>query len=197
MNAIDIIKNYLNNNITSKTFQQELYSNKEMEIILSEDIYIPPYTNSAGNIFLYLIESDLSSPSGELNCKDLLAKYLVKKNIEFALDNKHEELHSMLIKIQPAWVRVPGEYFKHLIDKHSGKSGKDLENALKKDIATNFQCINKKPKWLQSPQWPIEDNIPLVFIGQFDISEIRHDVSSLYVFYNKKKNNYTTIEQSM
>ncbi|EDQ7228055.1 hypothetical protein XL92_001453 [Salmonella enterica subsp. enterica] len=197
MNALNIIKKYLSDNISSETFQQELYNNKEMGILLSEEMYIPPYINSNENVFLYLIESDLSSPAGELNCKDLLAKYLTKKGVDFVFDGRHRELHSMLIKIQPSWVRIPNEYLKHLMNKHPGKSGKELENALKKDIASNFQCIDKKPKWLQSPCWPIENNTPLIFIGQFNISKIRHDESFIYVFYNKKENNYITLEQSM
>lgn len=197
MNAIAIIKQYLIGDISSEEFQQELYKNKEMERLLSEGLYIPPYTSSSGSIFLYLIESDLLSPGGEVNCKDLLAKYLTEKKITFVFDKRHQELNDMLIKIQPQWVRVPGEYFKYLIDRHPNKMGKELEHALKKDITSFFQYVDKKPKWLQSPQWPIENNVPLVFIGQFDISKIRHDVSCLYVFYNKDGHKYITVEQSM
>ncbi|HAV1239789.1 TPA: hypothetical protein JGU28_004580 [Salmonella enterica] len=197
MNAVDIIKNYLSGDVTSEEFQTELYNNKELEVFLSEEIAIPPYTNNSANVFFYLIENDLLSIYGEVNCKDLLAKYLAVKNIKYTFDNGHRERHSMLINIQPAWLRIPDEYLKFLMSKHKDKSSKELERALKKDIASNFRCLNKKPKWLQSPQWPIEGNTPLFFLGQFDISEMRHDTSFVYVFFNREKNTYTEIEQSM
>ncbi|EDF8720439.1 hypothetical protein GCB14_22485, partial [Salmonella enterica] len=90
MDAIEVIKAYLSGEISSALFQNELFHNNEIEKILSENIKIPPYTNS-GSVFLYLIENDILSPSGELNCKDLLSKFLSIKDINFVFDDAHKE----------------------------------------------------------------------------------------------------------
>ncbi|NDV97262.1 hypothetical protein D0T84_20490 [Dysgonomonas sp. 521] len=75
-----------------------------------------------------------------------------------------------------------------------------FENKLAKEIKIQkkgLDCLKKKPKWLQEPDWPFDEGEPLLFVGQLDISPMRHDTSYVYVFYNKKKETYLTIEQSM
>lgn len=78
MNSIDIIKSYLEGSLSPQDFQKELYNNKDIENLLSEETQIPPYTKSQ-NAFLYLIEIDILLPSGEIDSKDLLSKFLTKK----------------------------------------------------------------------------------------------------------------------
>jgi len=53
------------------------------------------------------------------------------------------------------------------------------------------------PKWLQGARWIFIDEEPLLFVGQLDITEMRHDTSRLYVFLDEKTGIYHTIEQSM
>ena len=56
----------------------------------------------------------------------------------------------------------------------------------KKIIKEYFICMDKHPKWLQEPDWPIVDNIPAMFLGQLDISKLKHDTTYLYIFWDKK-----------
>ena len=90
MNSIDIIKNYLEGSLSPQDFQKELYNNKDIENLLSEETQIPPYTNSQ-NAFLYLIGIDILLPSGEVNSKGLLSKLLTKKNVSFSLNNEYKK----------------------------------------------------------------------------------------------------------
>ncbi|MCO6538282.1 MAG: hypothetical protein J6567_10030 [Gilliamella sp.] len=92
MNSIDIIKSYLASSLSPQDFQKELYYNKDIEDLLSEENQIPPYTSRYKNAFLYLIEIDILLPSGELDSKDLLSKFLAKRNINFSLNNEHKKV---------------------------------------------------------------------------------------------------------
>jgi hypothetical protein len=197
MNPESIIRNYLCNLISSAEFQQEIYNNKELELFLSVDVYIPPYTTNHANPFYYLLESNVLTPSGEVNCKDLLVRFCTLNKIDYTLDDKHLEINAMLLKITPSWLSISQEYFAKLLVKHKEKSGKELESALKKDISSEFKFLNKKPKWLQETHWPIEDNKPLIFLGQLDITALKHDISFVYVFFNEDNKSYLTIEQSI
>ncbi|AZI92184.1 hypothetical protein AB1P82_000348 [Salmonella enterica subsp. enterica serovar Senftenberg] len=196
MDAIDIVKNYLNGELSSESFQKEIYQNKGLECFLSEDIDVPPYTN-LGSAYLYLIENDVLSPSGELNGKDLLSNFLTKKGISYIVNSDYKETYEILRKVQPSWIDLPNNYIKFIFELHKGKTGKELEKELKSYIDSEFQWLKKKPKWVQSPDWPIVNNKPLFFIDQVDISKIKHDTSWLYIFYNEEDKHYITIEQSM
>lgn len=195
MNSIDIIKNYLEGSLSPQDFQKELYYNKDIENLLSEETQIPPYTNSQ-NVFLYLIEIDILLPSGEMDSKDLLAKFLTKKNVSFSLNTDYKKKYDLFMKIEPRWLNLTEPYFQIIINKHKDKTGIELEKALKLEIKNDFRFLKSKPRWLQSPDWPTVENKPLLFIGQLDITQISHDISYLYIFLDEKNNTYITFEQS-
>ncbi|MCO6548526.1 MAG: hypothetical protein J6583_12255 [Gilliamella sp.] len=196
MNSIDIIKSYLAGSLSPQDFQKELYYNKDIEDLLSEENQIPPYTSRYKNAFLYLIEIDILLPSGELDSKDLLSKFLAKRNINFSLNNEHKKKYDLFMKIQPSWLNLTEPYFNLIMNKHRDKVGVELERALKLEIKKDFKFLKNRPKWLQSPNWPTVDNKPLIFIGQLDITQISHDITYLYIFLNEKENTYMTFEQS-
>ena len=115
MNSIDIIKNYLEGSLSPQDFQKELYNNKDIENLLSEETQIPPYTNSQ-NAFLYLIGIDILLPSGEVNSKGLLSKLLTKKNVSFSLNNEYKKKYDLFMKIQPRWLNLTESYNLSLIN---------------------------------------------------------------------------------
>lgn len=196
MSAINIIKDYLEDNLSAKAFQKEVYYNRDVEILLSENIDIPPYTNG-GNAYIYLLEIDLLSPSGEINGKDLLSSFLRIKGVGFNINNKHEEIYDILHKVIPSWISIDDNYSRYLIEKYKDNEGRELQELLKREINSSFKFLKKKPKWLQSPNWPIKNDRPLCFVGQIDISNLKHDTSFLYVFFDSESNEYITFEQSM
>lgn len=75
-----------------------------------------------------------------------------------------------------------------------GKGG-ELKKFLKNIIKEKFKCMNKKPNWLQSPNWPIIEGVPLVFIDQIDITTLTNNKSMLYVFFDEKNKNFITVTQ--
>lgn len=196
MSTLDIIRNYLENSISTEAFQLELYNNKELQSVLSEQVEIKPYTNS-GSVFLYLIEIDLFSLSGELNGKDLLSKFFILKGVNFNLNNDHEANYEALIEATPSWLNVSGDYAKFVLKQNEGLSGIKLKNAIKSYLTQSFKFLKKKPKWLQAPNWPIKNNVPLIFVDQVDISMLRNDTAYLYIFFDESNGEYINIEQAM
>ena len=56
--------------------------------------------------------------------------------------------------------------------------------------------MDKYPKWLQEPDWPIVDNIPAMFLAVRYI-EVEHDTTYLYIFLDKKTDIYIEVIQSL
>lgn len=195
MDSMTIIKEYVEGSLSPQNFQKELYYNKDIENILSEETQIPSYIKTE-NLFYALLEIDLLCPSGELDSKSMLALFLEKRNISFVYNNSASKKYNLFLKIQPNWLSLNESYFQLIMEKYKNEKGKNLEKALKLQIKKDFKFLKNRPKWLQSPEWPIINNKPLFFIGQIDITEIRHDTSYLYIFWDVHTQKYTTLEQS-
>jgi len=71
-----------------------------------------------------------------------------------------------------------------------------LQSWLKEKIKTDFRYLKKQPKWLQSPEWPVENGKPMVFLGQIDISELSHDDAQAYLFFDEERKTFYTITQT-
>ena len=161
MKAIEILKNFVEEKLSTEELEMALYSNQEL-ISLLENTKAKPYMNG-NSTYEYLISQDLTSLDAKLNLMDIFREIL---------DYKH--LNSLYDKYKPKTVTT----FKKIIKEH-------------------FICMDKHPKWLQEPDWPIVDNIPAMFLGQLDISKLKHDTTYLYIFWDKKSDRYTEVIQSL
>ena len=91
----------------------------------------------------------------------------------------------------PNWLPNNCHYIDNLYNQYDPHRLKEL----KKIIKEKFICYGSKPKWLQSPDWIIEQE-PLIFIGQMDVTKMYHDTTFLYIFLNKQTSSYQFITQS-
>lgn len=196
MTPTNIILSCVEGKLSSERFKNELYSNKELEHVLSENVRIARYIDNAGGLFLYLLSLDLDSPAGKLNLISSLSLFLEAKGITFVACKEAEKNFDLLLKIQPKWLNIPDDYLKKLVSCNKNVSGKELEKTLKLTIKEKFRYLKKPPKWLQSAHWPIEENEPLIFVDQVDVSKLSHDEAQLYIFYNEKTGAFITIKQS-
>ena len=99
----------------------------------------------------------------------------------------------MILEAIPNWIPADMGYLNFLYDKYKPKT----VTTFKKIIREHFICMDKHPKWLQEPGWPIIDNIPAMFLGQLDISKLKHDTTYLYIFWDKKTDRYIEVIQSL
>ncbi|MDR0997322.1 MAG: hypothetical protein LBL69_06645 [Zoogloeaceae bacterium] len=195
MNAKEMIISFVEGRMLPAEFEQLLFSQEALKKELANgDFDIMPYADR-GELYQFLIEKNYNSVTELWDIHDALSIFLHKNGIEFKASDLYEQQGKMLLKIQPSWVDMPGWYFSVLLDENREKSGKELELSLRKAIKEKFKFMNKPPKWLQSPAWPIVDGHPMLFIAQIDLSKIRHDTAFAYLFHSDVAG-YKVIEQT-
>ena len=93
-------------------------------------------------------------------------------------------------------------FFINLLRQFDGKA-EDLTVWLEQQIVHHFIALGGRPKWIQDPEWPLANGVPMVFAGQIDVqkqqgeltSGLFHDDTSLYVFVGKKVPPVVVIQQ--
>lgn len=190
----DLIVNFVERKMSPEEFLESLKYNEDLKELLSGETRITKYIT--GDLYLYLMNQKLNMPSGLLNALEALEYFLGNNGVNFKKNDEAEQLHSLMLDIQPNWTDISNEYFQKILEKANDRKGADLKKFLKEEIKKDFRCMKKPPRWLQSPQWLFEDDRPLIFVGQIDISDIRHDTSQLYVFLDELNNQFYFTEQS-
>lgn len=180
MKAIEILKNFVEEKLSIEELEMALYSNQEL-ISLLENTKAKPYMNS-NSTYEYLISQDLTSLDAKLNLMDIFREILDYKHIPYSSNSTTEKNFDLILEAIPNWIPADMGYLNSLYDKYKPKT----VTTFKKIIKEHFICMNKHPKWLQEPDWPIVDNIPAMFLGQLDISKLKYDTTYLYIFFDKK-----------
>ena len=180
MKAIEILKNFVEEKLSTEELENSLYSNQEL-ISLLENTKAKPYMNS-NSTYEYLISQDLTSLDAKLNLMDIFREILDYKHIPYSSNSTTEKNFDLILEAIPNWIPADMGYLNSLYDKYQPKT----VTIFKKIIKEHFICMDKHPKWLQEPDWPIVDNIPAMFLGQLDISKLKHDTTYLYIFWDKK-----------
>ncbi|TFY84381.1 hypothetical protein DYL61_31140 [Pseudomonas nabeulensis] len=194
MTAIDIIKKFVEGSISPKDFEQKVYEDSAVEALLKGEINLPAYV-AEPDLYTYAISQDYQSLECIYNLQTLLSDVLNKKSVAHTVEKKYENLFNLTLKVQPKWLSLPSDYLSQLIEDQKNLSPKALQAWLKEKIKTDFRCLKTPPKWLQSPQWPVEDGKPMIFVGQLDISELSHDNAQAYLFFDDAKKTFRTITQ--
>jgi len=195
-NSFQLIKDFLSEKTSAKNFFEQVYTNKELQHELEQENDINPFTKD-GSLFIYLATIEPTQYQFIWDAKEALSKFLSKRDIEFNVENTEAKLYDIASKVTPKWLEPPVEYLRETIIKNEGLNDGELKRILKEKILSEFVFIKAFPKWLQSPNWPIENGIPLTFVGEIDISSIEHDTTKVFVFYDKKNSNFKNIKQSM
>ena len=177
--------------LSTEELEMELFSNQEL-ISLLENTKAKPYMNS-NSTYEYLISQDLTSLDSKLNLMDIFREILDYKHIPYSSNSTTEKNFDLILEAIPNWIPADMSYLNSLYDKYKPKTA----TTFKKIIKEHFICMNKYPKWLQEPDWPIVDNIPAMFLGQLDITKLKHDTTYLYIFWDKKSDRYIEIIQSL
>ena len=195
MNPMDIVKSFVSGEMKPREFEQVLYRDKDLENLLLRNPPLPPYVKEDG-LYLYLISKDYDSLEDMSNARDALCRFLRNHGIDATPSDDIRKRIDEKYKILPKWLQISDEMYDEIRKSADGLTGSDFISFMKDEIKRRFVSLNKPPKWLQDVCWPILDGKPLIFVGQLDISKIRHDTSYVYVF-GDGHGRYTTIEQSM
>ena len=192
----DSIKNYLEDNMSDKSFFDILHSNQELQKCLEYEDDIPPYTND-GSLLHYLFFGNVKDLRFIINVRDALRQFLLKNDIKFEYSERSDDIYDIILKTQPKWLNVDPSFFSEICSDYNKKNKREIKSRIEDKIKKEFIYLKKYPQWLQAPNWPIENGKPLVFIGELDLSNISHDTTRVYVFYNSQNNSFINIKQSL
>ncbi|WP_036153784.1 hypothetical protein [Maribacter forsetii] len=196
-----ILKSFVEGSLSSQEFEQELISNIELIEFLSNENLVSDNMNLEGlsSPYYYLIDQNYNNAGARLNAHDICSKILNVINIEFIATTAYDEFYDLIISSQPKYLDIDTLFFENHIYKPEYKtlSKSSQKKEIKKIILRLFQFESKAPKWIQNPQWLIEDNKPLYFLGQYAIknSNVFHDDGFIYLFIKKDTKEIRTIVQ--
>jgi hypothetical protein len=78
--------------------------------------------------------------------------------------NDDEEYFKFISSIQPSWLEIDEELLTKIIEEAPEESNKkEKAEWCKAKIKEMFIYVNKPPRWMQNPEWPIFDGKPLIF----------------------------------
>lgn len=194
--AIASIVAFVEGRMEPAAFEITLHSDPEIERTLNDDTTLKRSTYVGTSTFLFLAQQDFSSPVGVLNAQGALSQFLERKGIAFRPTHAHAELYDVILDAQPRWLNVPADWLKqNVLAAAEGREGKELRDWLRKRLLELFRYRDKPPKWIQSPQWPIGENGPLVFLGQLRIPDYFHDEAAAFVFHDPETGCCETVIQ--
>jgi len=194
--AITKIVDFVEGRIEAKEFEQIVYSDPGIEKALGDDPTLEPGWYVGIGTFYFIIQQDFSTPGGILNVQGALEQFLERKKVLFKPSKVHSKFYDLLLSAQPRWLRVPDEWLKkHVLIDAQDRQKKELRDWIRKRLLELFRYRVKPPRWIQSPNWPINDNVPLVFLGQMNISGYFHDEATAYLFHDPKSGICETVIQ--
>ncbi len=191
------IISFVEGKISAKEFEQRLYANPSgFENLLNSDPNLPPGYLDQG-VYLFIIQQSLNHIADVLNVYGELQNYLARNAIVSDAAKGYSQLFSDLLSAQPDWLNVlESDYFlKELLPGAGDRSGKELEHWVQDQLLERFRYVNEPPNWIQSEDWPINENGPLVFLGEMEVENYFHDDARVYVFYDEASATCETILQ--
>jgi hypothetical protein len=92
------------------------------------------------------------------------------------------------------------DYFRELVSTYTGPEER-FSNWLEEQVSKSFRSLMKPPEWLQSPEWPIFQGRPMLYVGQIDLPRgsnpiLNHD-ASYYVFLDYETGSTQVVVQAL
>ncbi len=180
---IETICAFVSGEMPASIFEQHLYSNVSIEELLSQEA-APCYAHTGTTLFNYLIALHYDDPGDLLTVQGALADFLTKRGVKFTHSNAPTELYDLILSAQPRWLDADTKYISDLLASAPELPTSERKAWLRRRILELFQYVKRPPKWIQSPNWPMGKNGPMVFFGQIAINEYFHDHAAAYVFHD-------------
>ena len=186
MTPIQHLRAFVEGDLSPKDFERLVEADRDVQVLLEENVAIPPYTNG-GNLLLFILNEDMSRPDAIVNVQDALGKFLALKGEEFNPDTSTADQLSLILAATPKWLDLP-EFYLRALSQALWKvaNAREARQLVAACIATDFRFQSKPPRWLQSPAWIFVGERPLVFVGQLAAGKLLHDEAQIYVFFDEE-----------
>lgn len=194
--GVQFIVGFVEGRVSPREFELRLQNDPALEATLTDDPELPRNTYVGSSVYLFLLEEDLRDPRGVLNAQGALSEWLKRHSVAHRVAAEPKELYDLLLFAQPKWLDVDTKYLQEaFLNRSEGRTGQALRKWLHQELLSKFRYVSKPPEWIQSPQWPVGANGPLVFLGQVEIEKYFHDLAAAYVFHDLENGECTTVIQ--
>jgi len=194
---LETIVAFVEGRIDGKEFERQLYANPTgFEQVLNDDTNRPAGYLGQG-VFLFIIQQDFDHFADVLDVHGALQNYLARNGIPSDATEAYGKYFDLLLLAQPGWLSVvDSDYFlKEVLPEAGDRTGDELKQWIHDQLLERFQYVKEPPNWIQNPDWPINENGPLVFLGEVDVEDYFHDDAAAYVFYDATNGSCETILQ--
>jgi hypothetical protein len=196
--TLKVILDFVEGSITPTQFEQHVYNNPDLEALLKDEALRWRDTFIQTNPFDYLLPLDFGDLGDVLDAQGAMELYLQRRGIGYKRATSYSDPYDLMLRVQPRWLCVDPSYIAtHILPTAGSRQGEELKKWLKGELLKRFQYHKRPPKWIQNPNWPINENGPLVFLGQIDIKDSAHfhDDAAVYVFLDPTTGSRETVVQ--
>ncbi|MEO1527856.1 MAG: hypothetical protein AAFX06_20690 [Planctomycetota bacterium] len=192
--SIAILVDFVSGEVNGAELQAAL-EKPEMAQLLSH--FENPRYPATSNHYRRLQKLERESMKGLWNSQDVIEDFLTQAEVEFTASTQYSDTARLVLDALPSYLDPPMEFVIPLIPDDPGMSKTKKKQVLKQLLKEAFPCAGKPPRWVQSPDWPIVEGRPLLFIGQvqIDVPDLFHDSGFVYIFYSTADSEFKTIAQ--
>ena len=165
---LDILVSFVEGRLDGPALDAALATD-EMKALLSvfEDPRYPALTNHFRRLHN---KQDRTTLGGLVNSEGIVEGFLEKAEVRFHPAKRFGSIYRLILKAVPEYLDPPLEFMtEKIVPLDSNLSDAQKTKVIKQRLKEYFKYVDKPPKWIQSPDWPIRDGKPLVFIGQLSI----------------------------
>ena len=187
--AIQVMRDFVEGKIDIQAFKYEFEHNGILKETLKNDPLCPQSTDylppDSKNIIQFLEKNNWAKIGGQLCVWGEIERFLVRYNYPHKPTRGYSDRYGFLLDIQPRWLDISDESF--LSDKIISKAPEGLTRPkriawCKAKIKQLFKYEKSWPRWIQSPEWPIINGMPLIFKKQ--INDKRDSEKVDFIFYD-------------
>lgn len=140
MTPTEKIVDYLEGRVPLSEFYAQVLHDEALQALLEQDAPLPPYIKQ-GNLFLYIMDQDVSKPATNVNLRDALSKLLRALGVKHQVDTSSLKNYGLVLDASPTWLSPPEAYIKTIVAGFEALDGKQEKLAFAKDkIAKDFRC---------------------------------------------------------
>ena len=194
---VQVLVDFAEGRLQAREFEAMLYENPRFEDVMDDDPHLAPGTYVGTSVYLFVLQCNFGLPNGVLSAHQAIVQFLQRRGLDIDPVSEFSKQHGLLMRAQPSWLDVPMKYLvEHILPAAQGLEPGDVEAALRDEFRRRFRFNHKPPRWIQGAVWPINDNGPLVFLGQLPVYAGPNTPSAtLFVFRDAKTSDIQTVEQ--
>lgn len=185
---------FIEGKIDIKIFYENYKNGKYDELF---DVYLGYETIKFGNkkVSDFLNLFNVNTSRHRVSFFNGVKAYLFYEGYSYVPTKKYEEEWSFRVGIQPSYVLIEDDEIlnKYINEAPEGLKKTEKKKWIKNRIKQDFKYDKTPPRWVQDPEWPIVDGIPLVFKKQSKMT--LEDERVFYTFYHPETKEETVVIQ--